>query len=261
MSELPELPGPEDDAAPDVITVTCPHCDWTFTGAAKGRNSAPWRKGTHLRNKHGEAGKGKAPRRPANAPSEEQLAERPVLGVVRDMAAHVGGSGAPSEAQLAKALGRGTAIVTTAGAVAFVESDPSIPPTPEGEALKDRLVDDLAVPQKTGEDIWRPIARMLAPTGLNRRYGRKIVDNIDVLGSLAELIAIGNNWRRAFQARAAGGFGVVYGLTVPLVAPGAAAVAPPGAVIAPNGQVTTPPPAMGRLVTAEDVQRMRGAAG
>lgn len=252
MSDVPQLDPPPGEAA-ETITVSCPHCDWTYTGPAKGRNSAPWRKGTHLRNKHGEAGKGKA-RRPAAAPSDEAMAERPVLGVVRDMAAHVGGKGAPSADALATALGRGMSIVTTWGAATVVESDPTIPEGEAGDAWRDRLIDDLSLSPKTAQDVMRPIGRMLAPTRLNKRYGRGVVENVDVLGAIAELAAIGNNWRRYLRMRAAA---LAAGVPAALPA-GPGPVAAAGTVVAANGQITTPPPQMGRLVTAEDVQRMRG---
>lgn len=251
---------PLDDAPePELITLTCGECGHQATGAAKGRNSAAWKLGTHRYVKHGES-KRKGTKAKTDA-AAERLGARPVLGVVHDIAdAVTTRTGNPTGDDLAAAGGRALMWISLGGASLMVGTDPRIPDTPEGDAVRDRIIDELLLPEKVGTNIMRPVGRMVAPTRINKRYGRGAVDNVDVLGSAVDLMEVVRTWSRYMRDRRAG--------TSALEAPaGAGGVAGPGGLYYPPAGyvpaaadlegITTPPPTTGFVVSAEDIQRMQ----
>lgn len=180
------------------ITLQCPDCDYVITGAEKGRNSAPFKLGGHRARAH----KYRNPDRPNQQPKSTRSAAddeaRPVLSVVSDMAAEVGGKGVPTEGQLAAAFGRGVSVASLAVAAYAVETDPTL----RNQAERDEVEAFLMLSPKAARDIMAPVGRALAPTSFNRRYGRQVVDNIDVVGAAGDFATLILHWRRYFRMRA-----------------------------------------------------------
>lgn len=243
--------GPAEDV--DLVTLTCSTCDETVTGAAKGRNSASWKLGTHRYVKHGLRGTGAPPRAKRGAPTAEEIGERPALGVVRDIAAQIGdGKRVPTADDLTRGLGRGLGLTTVAAASYAAESDPNIPEGPEGEALRDQLVDYLSLTDKAARDVMAPFGRAFAPTKLNKKYGRAVVDHVDLIASGSELVTMGMHWRRYWRRRntaAAAPLGGGLALVPTLIESDAADAVP--------SFVTSPAPQMGTVLTADDVAKMQ----
>ena len=201
MSELESTPGELVDDAPEIVTLACDTCGATVSGKPRGRGSAPFLMARHKWNVHREKSS-KPARRRSSEPSDAEFAERPVLASVRSIAAEVRpGKGAPSETDLANALGRGLGYVSIAVASYAAESDPTIPDGPEGERIREWLTDYLSVTPQGARDIMRPIAKSLAPTSLNKKYGRAAVENVDVIASVAELGTLAMHWRKYFRNR------------------------------------------------------------
>jgi hypothetical protein len=249
-----------DDETPEIITIRCvqPGCDWTAETAPNREN---WRRGQHERNVHGIVGKGRQPRKRKGMPTEADKAARPVISAAREVAAEIGsGSGrAPSADKLAEGLGRGVEMAIGGVAVVIVESEPDIT-----RDERDRLVGYLSLSPEASVALARPFARLFAGTKLNARYGRQVVDNVDVVGALVEVVQLGIHWRefmalRRQQAmiRAQGGLYAVPGPTDMAPAPGVMQPPTPTTTEA-NGFVHTSAPTEGRVLSAEDVARMRG---
>lgn len=245
-------------------TRDCPECGETITGKARGAGSLAWKMGQHRRNKHGVKGAGRKGRPRAGEPTDADRAARPVISAVRDVAAGVTGKGTPNADQLGNGLGRGLGLLTMSVATFAVETDPAIPRTPEGDQARDGLVDYLSLSPEAATAIMRPVGRALAPTKLNQRYGRKVVDNVDLIGSAAELIQVGYHWREyfkmraAFAAQAAGVTPANQGAgAVPAMAPAPTVSTPEGTVVHPSGLVQTPPPASGVVLDAAMIAEMQ----
>lgn len=245
----------------------CPECGQTITGKARGAGSLSWKMGQHRRNKHGVKGAGRKGRPRAGEPTDADREARPVISAIRDVAAGVGGKGTPNADQLGNGLGRGLGLTTMAIATLAVETDPAIPRTPEGDQFRDRLVDYLSLSPEAANAIMHPIGRALAPTRINQRYGRAVVNNVDVIGSVAELVQLGYHWREYFRmraeasaARAAGGAPADSGAgAAPTMAP-APTPSPAETVVHPSGLVQTPPPASGVVLDAQMIQDLQRSA-
>ncbi len=258
----------EPNEQPETVTLTCPDCGEEITGAARGKGSASWRLGTHRYTKHKTRGTGvKARSKQAAADTEERIAASPVLGVVRDIRDAIGDKkGTPSHEDLAKGLGRGLTFATIGAATLVVDTDARIGYGPDADAVRSDLIDRLSLPERAAVDVMSPIARMLAPSKLNARYGRAVVDNVDVLGSFFELAMLMRTWSQYLGQRRAD--------TRPAVDPSGGEipgqVAPPLYTAPASGYVptaadldgiTTPPPQSGHVMTAADIEAMqrRGA--
>lgn len=233
------------------VTLECPDCGHKITGAERGRGSASWKLGTHRYTKHGIRGSAK-PKQPKGAPDSDALTERPVTATVTSIRSVMGaGTGTPTADQLANGLGEGLGLLTVGIASFAADTDPSIPEGPEGDPMRDELVQYLSLPRDAAQNMMRPVGRLLHGTSVNERYGRKIVDNIDVIGVAFDAGTFVMHWRRYFAARAAWAAG----------ARPAAAPAMPGNVapFPPAGatEQTSPAPQHGRVLTPDDIQRMR----
>jgi hypothetical protein len=254
------------------ISLDCDQCDAVITGWDRGVGSASWKLGTHRYTKHGIRGSGPAATR-KNDPTSDELAgdgTSPVTATVRSMASAAGGrKGKPSADDLAAALGRGAGLTIMAAAVHVVESDPRIPPTAEGDRIKDGLIDRLSLSDRAAKEIMAPFGRIMAPTRLNERYGRAVVDNADAVGSIAELANLVMVWRgymrdrreqAAAHAAALDQWDNEGGAPAPAAAPWLEAPAAPDApAAAPDGYATTPAPTAGIILTPAEILRMRGA--
>lgn len=260
MSDTPaQLPeGHEERPCPE------PGCDYVARGPVKGRGSVGWLLGGHRHRVHGYSSDAPKKKKGTEPVTEVDRAARPTLSIVREAAAEAGAGGTrkgvPTVDDLTKGLGRGLGLMTVAVASYMVETDPTIPYTEEGSAQRDGLVDYLSLSPKASQDVMAPIARVLQPTKLNRKYGRQIVDNVDAVASVAEIGTLVLHYRRYWNQRAArvaamGG--------APIDVP-ALEVSPPGPAApvspaAPPAAAGSPPPQGGHVVSAEEVQRMRGA--
>ena len=267
----------ETEPSKPQVTVTCELCEQTFTGNESGAGSAAWKLGLHKRNAHGV--EGKKARRKRGEPSEDELAAggaRSVLAGAQAVAAEIGqGRGnAPTAAQLAAGLGRGLAIASIFAANLAADTDPTIGPGEVGARQKDALIDELALTPKAATDVMAPIARALSGTKANAKYGRAVVDNVDVVASILEIGTLGWRWRSYFRDRAfvmAQMRGEINPAGYPVTSPPDLTVAPPPgspppatpspagpgggpASVVQGGMVTTPPPSGGRLATPEDVK-------
>lgn len=251
------------------ITLECDICHDTVTGNASGPGSARFLLGSHKYRVHDVRGSKAKKNRSTSATTDADHEAHPITSTLKDMANDLAndGKGAPSAPALTKAFGRGLGMATLAAASYFVETDETIPFGPEGEQYRDALVTDLALSQKGAEEVMAPIGRLLAPTKLNKRYGRTVVENVDAVGAFAELVTIGLRWRRAFRER---DFRRLQMADVaPINAVPVAGTAPPGApahtppaeaqpmppVVAAGGQ--SPPPVSGTIIGPEQVADMR----
>lgn len=260
----PELPLDLAAAVPaaDPFDQSSEHCDICgedITGTAAGRSSAKFKLGTHRWVKHGLKSDKKKARAGAKSVDPEGYIEQPISTGLRDIAESIGDNRrVPTANDLAKGLGKGLAMTTTAAAVYAVETDQAIPEGAQGQEQRNFLVGYLSLKERAAADVMMPIARMIAPTGLNKKYGRQIVDNVDVVASFSELGAMAMHWRNYLRARAImnrppeaappatlGGGNVAAG--APLFAVPDIAPPPVNAEGGYNGGATSPPPMSGVL--------------
>lgn len=165
----------------------CPECGLEF--------EKPIRLGLHRRNVHNVEGKWskgnrKARRRPA----------RPVIDTLKDMADEAGAGkskSVPNSEQLTRAFSRGLTTVGGAAAIWAVETDPR----PLSDAHKEQAIDYLALRPAAAHEICEPLGRAFASSPLNKRYGRAVVDNVDVVSSMCELTIIMMHWRNYMRDR------------------------------------------------------------
>ncbi len=220
---------------PKKILLLCPECGDDFAN-----NRAL---GYHRKMAHGVAGKfaGKGGKRTS---TPRPAAIEVIQGMARDAGAGKS-KGVPTENELTKAMARAIGAASYAAASYAVETDRRL----NTDALKEQTIDYLALSPAGAADVAEPLGRAFARSPLNKRYGRAVVDNVDVVGSLAELTILVMHWRRYFaergewerQMRATGqqAFAAPPEFTMPQ---------------APNGQQG---PRDGRVLTKEDVDRMR----
>jgi hypothetical protein len=139
---------------------------------------------------------------------------------------------------------------------------------------RDAVASELALTQKQAEDVIRPLAKAIAPTGLNKKYGRQVVENVDAISAVAELVTLGLHWRRYFKDRAIREGRRPGGPVIdvePVIAMPPDGSLPPPAGPGPGGtavegraprrgeaQRTTAPPREGVVVSAEMIAEMRG---
>lgn len=179
--------GVEDPDA--LVTLPCPECGKDITGKPRGAGSVNFKMGTHRRNIHGVKGTSKKAQR-RGGPTEAEREAHPVTSVIRDIAAEARGTkGAPTGDQLGDALGEGLGIATFSAAVLAIESDRNIP-----AQIKQQMIDRLTLEPADAKALMRPVGKMLAPTSINRRFGRVVVDNIDIVGSIAAVAQLSWHW-------------------------------------------------------------------
>jgi hypothetical protein len=206
---------------PAGITETCPEpgCGEEFIGPPGGKGSAPMLLGRHLWSKHRIKGDGtRAPTKGRGGKTIDAGAllddAHPVAATVAAVGAQVTGTGAPRAEQLAKALGVGLSAITGGAARWAVRTDPVFQaavaqaPEQEGAERTRDLVAALSLSHDAGAKVLAPVARILAPTGLNKKYGRMVVENTDIGPAVTELADVVGVWftylagRRADRAEA-----------------------------------------------------------
>lgn len=275
MADTPPLTDDTDTASfPVEDPARCPDCGEPV--ALVGKQTPATALGLHRRKEHGVVGaRGSGgPRKTAVAPSrraepgevppnpEPTVTARQGLRVVGEAAGDAGaGKGrkrAPTAADLEAALGRIVEYATDLAADWMVDGDPAI------EAITDpavaakaraRLVEDLSMSKREAQVTVRPVAQLAAGTQINAKVGRHIVENVGLLETAAVVTAYVRELRayRIRRDRLDAGVAVVDARSRPTNARTA------------DGQfwagATSPPPAEGRVMSAEDVAAMRGQAG
>lgn len=119
------------------------------------------------------------------------------VSVTRQVQKDISGKGAPSVDQLTNASARLLGYGSVAVASTLVDSDPRN----FSEQQKDDIVEALSATPEEAKDIMRPIARIFAGTTLNKRVGRKIVDNMDGADSLIALYMMSRRWQQYLRER------------------------------------------------------------
>lgn len=254
---------PAEEPGPVTVTVECdqPGCAETFTGPSSGPLSAGMLMGRHRYAVHGVKGAGKRKRGsgPSGSPATPVEAPTPARAVaegVAEVAAQVGGTGVPKAPAIAGALGRGLSIATLMAANWAVDSDPLIQQQeqidPDGTAAKKAaLARALALTDESARAIAAPLSRLLAPTELNRRYGRAVVDNSDWAPAAVAVVELSRHWaeflaiRRQHVAALREATAAAAGAppSPPVVAPTPTAPAPPAPAPAGpmgSGRIATP---------------------
>jgi hypothetical protein len=189
----------------DQITVACETCaangiTKTYTGNRGGRSSATGKLALHMANVHGYRNPDAKGKRRAAARTEIDDDAHPALAVVRGIADEIGtGKGAPSRDELSTALGRGLGVLSLSVASWAAETDPR----PLTDEQRDAVTAELTLAKGPARDIMDPFARALSGTNLNKKYGRTIVENVDLAAAISELGKVGIRWRRYFRAREA----------------------------------------------------------
>jgi hypothetical protein len=178
------MSGIEFEQPTDRVSQACDLCGQILEGNRAGAGSLAWKLAVHKRNKHGIAAKAKA-RKGKRAPTDDEYEAQPVLSSVRDVASAVTGTGVPNTDQLAAALGRGLSLSNFAWSAFRVESDRGIPP-----AIRQPLIEHLTITEPDAAAVTRPIAKLMAGTRFNQKYGRAVVENVDMIGALAGIAQI-----------------------------------------------------------------------
>lgn len=195
----------DEAAPPQDVTLQCPDCEETVTGPEHGRNSALFRLAGHRVRAHGYRKADAQAKGPRQGKARARGVEGTAVTVLRAV-----GEGArpesgrkvtapPTASDLSRGLGRGVQILTIVAASYAAETDPTL--TTEGE--RDQLVRELSLSPGAAQDVMDPIANAVAPTSLNKKYGRQVIDNVDALASVGELVKLGFRWRRYFRMREA----------------------------------------------------------
>lgn len=239
----------------DLVSLSCsePDCDYeTGLLPENGQGSAKMRLGQHGYVKHGKKGAGRTPKAKAQQ-SRQDLADRPVLTIVESAGRKVTGSGKPSATALEKGLGEALSLTTIAAASYLAETDPNIPDGPEGEADRDDVVQYLTLPLDAANNVMRPIAKVLAPTKVNAKYGRAIVDNVEVVSSVIDLGRLFMHYRHYMVTRNQSRPGRIH--AGPVIVP---VIADVGAGVPAGGGS---PPSAGHVITPDEVQAMRRRQG
>lgn len=231
-----------DETIP-MASVTCPECGDVISHVDA--KVLPRMLGLHRKRAHGIAGSSPKKRPRGGRPPIREEQPAPVR-VAKAMAEEISPTAttAPSVADLTKALARGIGTLSTLGAAYAAETDPTI----STEEDRDAVTDYLSLSPDAAKEIAYPFARVFGRTKLNKRYGRTVVDNIDVVSAGAELVQYAVRWRRYLGERRRR-----QGLTPP-------APEPRGEVVRSAPVVTTfPTPGTGEMaMTSMSVPAMNG---
>jgi hypothetical protein len=217
--------------------LACPECEKAGTPA---EYPNALKLGYHRRVAHGVQGRGKNRRKSEPRPA---LVEA-LKGMADEAGAGTGRKGPPGSEELTRALARGIGTLSMAAAIYAVETDRRL----DTDELKEQNVNYLSLAPRSAHDLAEPLGAALYRSPLNRKYGRAIVDNVDVVGSLAELTILVLHWRRYFAER--GEWERAQRVGAPA---GEVPMAPPPPTSAGNGRL----PSLGRPWTAADVEQMK----
>lgn len=241
----------------------CPECGDAI--GARGGSSAKMQLGLHRRRQHGVAGKAPGGRKGGRRTVREDAPT--AMRILKEAAAEIpDGTRPPTEVQLQKAFGRVAGTLSTLAASYFAETDPTLSPTAaQAEAERDAIVDYLSFSPEAAQEFAYPFARAFGHSRWNKRHGRTIVDNVDMVSAAGEGLILAIHYRRYLSTRrvrvaamesrrvVAEAEGVVHGPVVPPAQP--TYYPPPGSgEPATGGPGATP--MTGHVVDAEEVQRI-----
>lgn len=266
---------PEVDTAAALDAKTCDVCGLVLEGPARGRGSATWQLSQHRWNVHKI--KSASPRRGKGAkkvamPTGVEIPERTAATLLKSTAEAVGGGSAPpTAAQLTKGLARFATLGTMFGATWMAESDPFYD-GPGMQDASDQLVADLTISEDDAAKLLHPVGRVLAPTGINRKFGRAVIDNVDLADTLYIAMELSLTWRRAARDRREHMRAMRAQLASVTPLPVAGPVPPPAPADTMPGTVPPPTPApvdtapgamprTGRVIGYEEAQAMRRNGG
>lgn len=191
------------EADKPTVEKVCPECSAVVSRPNAGLATVAL--ATHRRLEHGI---GDAPYRKKGPRNGGQVTDvdpgtPQTLAAVRSIADGIGKgkNGAPSANDLANGFGRGLGLLSCAVASYAVETDETIPEGPEGDATRNALIDYLSFTDRAAKQIMEAPAKAFAPTKLNKRVGRQVVDNVEVVASAAEIGIMFAHWRRYFRGR------------------------------------------------------------
>lgn len=193
---IPDAPV-TDTASDGLARVVCPECDREFT--AKTEFAARGSLGRHQKSTHGPGatGGGTGSRRKSGRPPAREDQAVPIQ-VMKNIADEIpGGKGAPSEKDLTKAFARGIGTISVLAASFAAETDPTI----TTEEDRDAVTDYLSLAPEAASEIAYPFAKAFGKSRLNKRYGRALVDNIDLVSAGAEIVNYAVRWRRYLGER------------------------------------------------------------
>lgn len=182
-------PAQSETLEPEGNPYACPECG--EVQAPRGKMAPALVVGLHKKAAHGIEGRPRNKTRNKRAQAEPEpilatsapASSSPALTLLHGAGQDAKrGKGAPDADGLATALGRVYAYVGYFAWSMVVDRDPSVPPH-----LREQLVAELAPSGKEGIATVHPLARILAQTQLNRRYGAGLVDNLDVADALAAI--------------------------------------------------------------------------
>lgn len=235
-----------------IIEEPCPECGAKIKGKVKGRGSAVGNLALHRANAHGY----RNPRRKKKGASDADNVT-PIREFIRDTADEIGGgAGAPKREELANALGRGLGVISLAVASYAAETDPRPGLTDDD---RDKITRDLSLSRASAHDVMDPIAKTIAGTQLNQKFGRPIVDNVDTVSAVCDLAVLGLRWKRYFRERNGGPYPNATPARIVDSRPMTAPVAEDLVVTETGGMAPAAQEAMsGHVVTAAEIAAMRG---
>ncbi len=168
------------------MKLTCTECGREFEGADTGPGGVKARLSRHLKAHERKANKdADAPPQTAEPPSIQRV----IVDSVKSIQSPV--AGPPTTDELKRALGKTVHGASVLAAIAQVETDPG-PLTQERE---DAIIDMLSLTPADAQTVVAPIAKIFHKTSLNAKYGRTVVENIDVLDSVAILFTMMRHWK------------------------------------------------------------------
>lgn len=238
------------------LTEPCPECGERIE--VPGKMSAALRLGMHRKKDHGYVSQHRAGKKPPQAQREpERVTPLTVLGDAGKDAGAGKKQSPPSAADLTKGLARVVGYCDVMVTSVMVDGDPAITerPAEEQDDIHDELVSMIAMQPDEAKAIMGPFARMAAGTRINKRLGRKFVDNLDAFDAIAALTEIARRKRRYLRARRDREGGVAP------APPGAGPAGPAPAAAPPRGSApwpTSPAGTRGVVVTPDMVAAMQG---
>jgi hypothetical protein len=223
--------------------------------------SAALKLGQHRKKEHGYQSPyrgGRSHRPPQEGKEPERVTPLHMLGEAGKDAGAGKKQAPPSAADLTNGLARVVGYADVLLTSFMVDGDPGIlsRPPEEQDDLHDELVNQIAMQPPEAKAIMSPFARMAAGTKINKRIGRKFVDNLDAFDAMAALAEIARRKRRYLRGRREREG------TAP-AAPGPGPAGPAPGAAPPRGPApwpTSPPGTRGVVVTPDMVQARNGSA-
>lgn len=182
-----------DGVGEELFREVCPDCNREFTATTE--LSARGSLGRHRKSAHGPGGTGTSSKSGRPPARDDQAVPIKVLKGVADEIPDRKGS--PTEKDLTKAFARGIGTISVLAASFAAETDPTI----QTEEDRDAVTDYLSLAPEAATEIAYPFAKAFGKSRLNKRYGRALVDNIDLVSAGAEIVNYAVRWRRYMGER------------------------------------------------------------